>query len=107
MSPVNGCDFALNYLGCVQNVNIMYVSKFSSSGSGADRSSGQENFPSTNSSDFRRGSEIQLIDRIENAQLDDRLPYEPCGDISSVILTIDEHGLKITDSKTQVRSLNF
>ncbi len=64
---------------------------------------------------FVRPSEVQLIDRIETAQLEGRIPYSPTDPKESlsnldsgnnecfyVKLLLNQHGLKITDVQTKV-----
>jgi len=56
--------------------------------------------PNSDQSVNVRSSEVQVVDRIENAQIDGRLASVAV-ESSKVVLHFDEHGVRITDAQTK------
>lgn len=107
------------FLGIVPNITIMNGPSGSRSPDASFRSS--ENVENSNSEDSNRDwdvvrpSEIQLIDRIETAQLENRLPYAPDpidrsdpnrSNCVFAHLQMTKHGLKISDANTKVKLIH-
>lgn len=62
----------------------------------------QHSFSDTSTSQSTaRSPDIQLIDRVDNAQLDGRIPYVGTPEHHGVTLTVSKHGLKITESSAR------
>lgn len=77
-------EFQALYLGCVPNVSITTSTL---------NPVNDDDSPST-----VRSADVQLIDRVENAQLDGRLPMTV--ETPKVRLNVSKHGVKLTDVQT-------
>lgn len=73
------------YLGCIPNVSIISATNLTGTTN--------NDSPST-----ARSSDVQLVDRVENAQLDGRLPLNV--EKPKIRLHLSNHGVKLIDVQT-------
>jgi len=89
-------NFDCLYLGVVPNVSIMPATE-NVPGNGSRRTDPDP----TNGQASSRSIDVQLIDRMDNAQLEGRIPYAGTNETHGVTLTVSKHGLKITESPSR------